>query len=126
MHTAICWSILFKHWSLIGPRTAVEGRAAFTGCPGSPSTVSPEPRLLTDGLRGFRGRPGDSQGRPGFPGHGSEPGGPYPTRGRQDIRGVPGSHISLPEVERRGPDLCTHYRSCFQCFQRDLTTLNIL
>ena len=40
--------------------------------------------------------------------------------------GVPGSHISLPEVEKRGPDLCTHYRSCFQCFQRDLTTLNIL
>ena len=52
--------------------------------------------------------------------------GPYPTRGRQDIRGVPGSHISLPEVEKRGPDLCTQYRSCFQCFQRDLTTLNIL
>ena len=43
----------------------VEGRAAFTGCPGSPITVSREPRPLTDGLRGFRGRPGDSRGRPG-------------------------------------------------------------
>ena len=41
---------------------AVEGRAAFTGCPGSPSTVSREPRPLTDGLRGFRGRPGDFRG----------------------------------------------------------------
>ena len=24
----------------------------------------------------------------GVPGHGSEPGGPYPTRGRQDMRGL--------------------------------------
>ena len=33
--------------------------------PGALAPVSREPRLLTDGLRGFRGRPGDSQGRPG-------------------------------------------------------------
>ena len=25
----------------------------------------------------------------GFPGHGSEPGGSFPTRGHQDIRGIP-------------------------------------
>ena len=90
--------------------------------------------MSTGAGQGFRGRPGVQGGRPGAQGPARGPGwpargsgaGPYPTRGRQDIRGVPGSHISLPEVEKRGPDLCTHYRSCFQCFQRDLTTLNIL
>ena len=78
MHTAICWSILFKHWSLRWPRTAVEGRAAVTCCPGTPSTVSRQPWRPTHGLmstgasqgsrgagQGLRGRPGVQGGRPG-------------------------------------------------------------
>ena len=85
MHTAICWSILFKHWSLRWPRTAVEGRAAVTCCPGTPSTVSRQPLRPTHGLmstgagQGFRGRPGVQGGRPGAQGPARGPG--WPARG---------------------------------------------
>ena len=54
---------------------AVEGRQAFTGCPGSPSTVSQEPRPLMDGLRGFRGQPGGQGGPPGVQGPHQRPSG---------------------------------------------------
>ena len=87
MHTAICWSILFKHWSLRWPRTAVEGRAAVTCCPGTPSAVSRQPWRPTHGLmstgagQGFRGRPGVQGGRPGAQGPARGPG--WPARGSE-------------------------------------------
>ena len=117
MHTAICWSILFKHWSLRWPRTAVEGRAAVTCCPGTPSTVSRQPWRPTHGLmstgagQGFRGRPGVQGGRPGAQGPARGPG--WPARGSgagqgsrvagQGFRGRPGVQGGRPGVQGGRP-----------------------
>ena len=117
MHTAICWSILFKHWSLRWPRTAVDGRAAVTCCPGTPSTVSRQPWRPTHGLmstgagQGFRGRPGVQGGRPGAQGPARGPG--WPARGSgagqgsrvagQGFRGRPGVQGGRPGVQGPAP-----------------------
>ena len=97
MHMAICWSILFKHWSLRWPRTAVEGQG-FRGRPGvqgpargpgGPARGSGAGQGSRVAGQGLRGRPGVQGGRPGVQGPARGPGwpargsgaGPFPTRG---------------------------------------------
>ena len=107
MHTAICWSILFKHWSLRWPRTAVEGRAAVTCCPGTPSTVSRQPWRPTHGLMSTgagQGSRGAGQGSRGA-GQGSRGAGQGSRGAGQGLRGRPGGQGGRPGVQgpARGP-----------------------